>query len=311
MRYPTKYATLDDKHAFVELVSFGNTCSGLLAKLSQMSNEGYFFRGQRDALWPIVSTGQRTYVEYIKNDSSPSIGYLDFLCKALEYARRESLFVPRKDGRIRRNYYDHEIWGWLQHYSYPTPFIDFTKDWKVALYMATAHIEDATEEGYFSIYAIPKKYETGDNENVRLEKLIRNNKKKLAKCKLSKSQMFNFNTWKDFSFCLVHKDESLKPWSKDIAKERVASQNGLFVYLKEAQMSLEAYLAGQNKMREGGEGIGCILHKIKCLDVPNNMAPLVKSFCKRNGYTDQHLGLADQSTDDCMKCIKLRFLEYI
>ena len=311
MQCPNKYTTLSDKHALVELVSFDNTCTGLLNLLYRLSGEEYLFRGQRDALWPIVSTGQRTYTEFIKNDSSPKIGFLDFLCRALDYAKVESEFVPKKGTGTRRNYYDHEIWGWLQHYSYPTPYIDFTRDWRVALYMATAHIEDSTERGYFSIYAISGKYEINGNENIRLEKLIRDNAAVLTKCKLSKEQMFSFNTWKDFSFCLIHKDGSLKPWSKDIAKERVASQDGLFVYLKDDQMSLEAYLARQSKIHEGKDGIGCILPKIKCLEVPNSMAPLVKAFCKRNGYTAESLGLADQSTDDCMKCIKRRFLEAI
>ena len=309
MGYPTKYATLKDKHMFVDAISFGNTCTELLEKLQQLSTEGYFFRGQRDALWPIVSTGQRAYVEHIKNDSNPSIGYLDFLCKALEYAKRESAFVPKKGVRASRNYYDHEIWGWLQHYSYPTPFIDFSRDYMVALYMATAHIEDSTEEGCFSIYAIPKQYEIGSNENVRLEKLIKANKLVLARVGLSKEQMFGFGNWKDFSFCLIHKDGSLKPWDKELAKERVASQNGLFVYLKEATVSLEVYCNRQNAMRKGDDGVGCILPRIKCFDVPNSMMPLIVELCKRKEYTAEKLGLTDQSKDECMKCIKNRFLK--
>ena len=311
MGYPTKYATIEDKHAFVDVVSFGNTCTDLLEKLHQMSTDGHLFRGQQDALWPIVSTGQRAYAEYIKNASSPSIGYLDFLCKALEYAKLESSFVPKKDASIRRNYYDHEIWGWLQHYSYPTPFIDFSRDWKVALYMATAHIDNVTQDGFFSIYAIPAKYEIGDNENVRLEKIIRNNKSILARCKLSTEQMFNFNTWKDFSFCLVHKDGSLKPWSKEITKGRIASQGGLFAYLNNAQISFEEYCDQQGKTSKGEDGEGCILPRIKCLDVPNSMAPLVRAFCKQENYTTERLGLVDQSKDDCMKCIKERFIATI
>lgn len=308
MQLPGRYATLKDKRTFVESVSFGCTCTELLDKLQRLSDDGYLFRGQRDALWPIVSTGQRAYVECIKNEPYARLGYLEFLCKALDYAKRESVFLPKKGVLAFRNYFDHEIWGWLQHYSYPTPFIDFSRDWKVALYMATAHIDNATVGGYFSLYAIPKNYTIGDNENIQLERLIRNNNATLIQCKLSKEQMYCFDNWKDFTFCLIHKDGSMEPWSKEIAKERIASQDGLFVYLNDAQMSFESYCNQQSKGGNGEDVVGCILPRIKCLDIPNSMAPLVRAFCQREGYTAERLGLADRSKDDCMKCVKDRFL---
>ena len=309
MGYPTKYATLSDKYSFVDCVSFGSTCTELLGKLHELSKAGYLFRGQRDALWPIVSTGQRAYIEHVKYSVGHSRSYIDFMARALSYAKRECEFVPTRVAGGRRHYYDHEILGWLQHYSYLTPLIDFTSDPMVALYMATAQTDNTTEKGYFSIYAIPGSYVVSDNENVRLENLIRDNAHVLKACGMNREQMFGFDNWKDFTFCLIHKDGSLKPWDKNLAKERIASQNGLFVYLNNASISLEAYCNQQNGMRNGGEGVGCMLPRIKCIDVPNGIAPLVAELCKRKGYTAEYLGLANQSTDDCMKCIKKCFLE--
>jgi len=308
MGYPTQYSTLSDKYSFVDRLHFGSTCTELLEKLQELSNDGYLFRGQRDALWPIVSTGQRAYVEYIKYTVGDSHSYIDFLAKALSYAKRESEFVPPKVARGKRYHYDHEIFGWLQHYSYITPLIDFTSDPMVALYMATVNIEDTKNDGYFSLYAMPGHYEVSNNENVRLERLIRDNAHVLKACKLTEQQMFDFVNWKDFTFCLIHKDGSLKPWDKNLAKERIASQNGLFVYLNDARISFEAYCAQQNVMRIGGEGVGCMLPKIKCIDVPNSLAPLVVELCKRKGYTAEYLGLADQSADNQVKRIKQCFL---
>ena len=309
MGCPTKYATLSDKYSFADSVSFGSTCTELLEKLQELSKAGYLFRGQRDALWPIVSTGQRAYVEHIKYAVGHSISYVEFLTKALSYAKKERELVPTRVAGGRRHYYDHEIFGWLQHYSYLTPLIDFSRDPFVALYMATAHIADTVDDGYFSIYAIPGHYEVSNNENVRLENLIRDNAHVLKACGMNREQMFGFDNWKDFAFCLIHKDGSLKPWDKNLAKERIASQNGLFVYLNDASISLEAYCNRQNGMRIGDEGVGCMLPRIKCIDVPNGLSPLVVELCKRKGYTAEYLGLADQSTDDCMKCIKKCFLE--
>ena len=309
MGYPAKYATLSEKYSFVDHVSFGSTCTELLEKLQELSNEDYLFRGQRDALWPIVSTGQRAYVEHIKYFVDPPLLYRDFLTKALSYAKREGMFVPTKVAGGKRNYYDHETLGWLQHYSYLTPLIDFTNDPIVALYMATAQIDNSIGEGYFSIYAIPGYYVVSNNENVRLEKLIRDNTHVLKACGMNREQMFGFDNWKDFSFCLIHKDGSLKPWDKNLAKERIASQNGLFIYLNDASISLEAYCNQQNAMRYGGEGVGCMLPRIKCIDVPNGLAPLVVELCKRKGYTAEYLGLADQCTDNWMRHIKKNFLE--
>lgn len=309
MGYPTRYATFRDKYDFVEPVSFGSTCTDLLEKLQQLSNEGYLFRGQRDALWPIVSSGQRTFVEYSKYTSFLSLTYIDFLTRALAYAKREGKFVPNKTTSGRRCLYDHEIWGWLQHYSYFSPLIDFSRDPMVALYMATAHIVDFSDDGYFSIYAIEGHYETSRNENVRLETLIKENETVLKTCSLTKEQMFGFDNWKEFGFCLIHKDGSLKPWDKSLARARIASQNGLFVYLNDASVSLELYYKRQSEMLYGGEGVGCILSRIKCIDVPNSIVPLVVELCRRDGYTAESLGLADQRNDTFLKIIKSNFLE--
>ena len=307
---PDRYSSLSDKAKFVDNISFGNTCTELLDKLKQLSAEGYFFRGQRDALWPIVSSGQRTYVEYIKKCFNSPLCFGEFLQSALAYAKNEREFLPkmvecrRRD--CKRNHYDHEIWGWLQHYSYPTPFIDFSREYRVALYMATAKIDNPYDNGHFSIYAIPGHFESGSNEIVRLEALL---KSELSECGMREESMFAFDMWKDFKFLLVHKDGSLKPWDKNLAKRRIASQDGLFVYLRDADVSLEKYLFQQSKMIDGEDGEGCILPRIKCVDIPNSIAPLVREFCRGEGYTAEYLGLADKTKDICMQCIKQRFLE--
>lgn len=304
------YEMLTDKYKFVEKVEFGDTCTDLLEKLKGFSKKGFFFRGQRDALWPIVSSGQRAYMKLLNRGMNCS--YIDFLVKSLEYVKSEKEFLPRfTDFSLRRTYYEHELYGWLQHYSYPTPYIDFTSNPMVALYMATANIHEPYDAGHFSIYVMDGKYESDRNEPERLEEVIDKYKAEFEACNKSEEDMYAFDTWKEFDFALVHKDGSLKPWSKSLARDRIASQGGLFVYLKSAKISQEQFFARQSKMQNGGEGEGCILSKIKCLDVPYSMVPLIKEVCNRKGVTRESLGLADQSIDNCMKCLAGRFADSI
>lgn len=310
MKHPASYGVLSDKYGFIEKIEFRDTCTDLIEKLKQLSDKGCLFRGQRNASWPIVSSGQRAYMNLLNRGVNCS--YLEFLRKSFEYVKSERTFLPRlADFSLREKYYDHELWGWLQHYSYPTPYIDFTSNPMVALYMATANIHEPYDTGYFSIYVMEGEYEIERNETVRLEEVIKDNAAKLKSCGLSEEGMFAFDNWKDFSFLLVHKDGSLKPWSKSLARERIASQGGLFVYLNSAEISLEQFFARQRKMQNGEEGVGCILSKIKCLDVPYSMVPLIREVCNRQGVTRESLGLADQSIDNCMKCLAGRFADSI
>lgn len=303
---PGRYTFLNEKYRFVERVPFDGTCTGLVLKLEELSDEGYLFRGQRDAFWPIVSSGRRAYARFMSTNPSSAVRYLGFLTKALAFAKKESAFVPQ--GTRRRKYYDHEIWGWLQHYSYPTPFIDFTKDPLVALFMATYHANADNPDGWFSVYAMLGDYIADDNETVRLEQFIKDYEDQLDDCKLTQEQRFEFEIWNKSDLCLIHKDGSLKPWAKELARNRIASQSGLFAYLGEENESLESFCAHQEQMKHGYDGEGCILRKIKCLDIPNVMVPLVREYCRKEGYTTEHLGLADQSVDDCMKCVAKCFL---
>ena len=308
MKFPNAYLRLIDKRQFVEdETPPTNTFSAIQSKLESLNREGFVFRGQSNALWPIVSSAQREYVARLKMGATGE--YIDFLKAGLAWAKQEDLFMPKCQDFSGRSLYDHEIWGWLQHYQYFTPFIDFTRDYRVALYMAALFDSSTNRDpyGHFSIYAFNGNYLSSANECIKLEKYIEDNKSVLTLCGNNEEQMFSFANWHNCGFCLIHKNGTLKPWDWTLARDRIASQNGLFVYFNRPDVSLEEYFSEQNGMNEGKDGEGCMLHKMKCIDVPNDMIPLVQAYCNHEGITGDYLGLSDQRIDNCLKCIRARF----
>lgn len=310
MRYP--YLTLEDKHKFVDPIAF-TTLDDLVRQLEELHDGGYFVRGQKNALWPIFSSGARNYLNYTGGTPS-KIDFLDFLSKALLFVKQKSSILPNpKTEPSRIKCYDHEIWGWLQHYSFPTPFIDFTHDPFVALYMAVRDIASHLSKDGVSIYAMRGDYAEGDNEVVSLEKQIADNKVLLHVCGLSNEQMFGFDNWKNFSFFIIHKDGRFKPWAKELAAERIASQKGLFVYLNTPEKPMEQYFEQQNKIRSGKceDGQGCFLPRLKCFDISSRLIPEIQKYCKDKGYAEKALGLSDQSIDKEMQRLFADFIQSI
>lgn len=322
------YSTLTEKYGVVENVNYDGTISGLIKLLEKYRSDGYVFRGQENALWPIVSSAQRAYVEYLNSmplrPHKTWWSYTEFLAKLLSFVKGEEWFIPRPSWREfpREKLFDHETWGWLQHYSYRTPFIDFSNDPFVALFMATYKIGlNPNLSKMFSVYALNGNEMPGTNEVMRLEKFIEDETSRLAdivagdklpesqNLGLSKENMFSFGDWGKATCITIHKDGTMKPWDSGLGKERIASQNGLFVYLNRHDISLEQYCAAQNKMNEGEDGVGCRLLPIKCFDVPTSLAPCILELCRRENYTEESLGLSNQRTDACLKSLYDRFCE--
>ena len=151
------YSTCEEKSQFVSQVVYGKTVSGLLMGLKKLKEKGYVFRGQAEALWPVVSSAQRAYSGYLNHAVGKAFCYKKYLTDLLNFAKQERFLLDGWLGRPkgRADYYDHELWGWLQHFSYRTPYIDFTSNPNVALFMACRGcVHPLDESGMFSVYAI-------------------------------------------------------------------------------------------------------------------------------------------------------------
>ena len=311
------YSTYEEKYEVVIPQEYGKTVSGLLKALMKLKDEGYVFRGQVDAFWPVVSSAQRAYFGYLNHAAGDAFCYRKYLTDLLNFAKQERFLLDKWLGNPKgRNYYDHEFWGWLQHFSYRTPYIDFTSDPNVALFMACRESSlPSAKEGMFSVYAIRGDYESGSNELIILEKLISDEKIRLADLadlagvEEPDQKSFSYESWRDFSCVIVHKDGSHKPWDEDLGKARIASQSGLFMYLGRHDISLERYMSQQSKMNDGEDGEGCILEKMRCFDIPRTLAPAVLEWCGENKCTAEELGLADERIDRVLRSIYARFEE--
>lgn len=267
--------------------------------LADLAHDGYCFRGQRDGLWPIVSSAQRKWHEWrCKQCTIKNISYRDYLAFSLQAAKDGGIF-PSCDiaccGRMLR---DHERWGFLQHYSWPTPFIAFSRNYDVALYMAVRGIPEHRLSGFFSIYAIRPDYRNGD-ENIDWDEWVQTN--------VWDEDWYNFSKWRDVSCLIMRKDDG--KWCDLIAKDRMASQSGLFVYMRDDDKSLEELFSEKNRLEKGEiETTSGVEHeKIICIDIPYDWVSQVKAYCFDKEINAHSLGLSNTTIDDKLSCEYKKF----
>jgi len=139
----------------------------LIQKYSE--SKDYLFRGQNESKWRLYSTLQRWWIW--DNLEKSETKYVDVLKKMI------SLGAEMYDKDINRilerldidTINDISILGFLQHHNCPTPLLDWTYDFKTALFFGIdgISIEPSPKEidNYFAIYFI--KEEHFDNGGMR------------------------------------------------------------------------------------------------------------------------------------------------
>lgn len=273
----------------------------LVLRLESLSANGYCFRGQRNALWEIVSSAQRAWNGWrCRHCVSGSVGYQRYLSMSLEYAKGNVSF-PECGLKCRKaGLRDHERWGYLQHYSWPTPFIDFSNDFKVALFMAVRSVRGDAPDGWFSIYAIRPVF-AGGEENIDLDEFIE------SECGAEiLEELYEFQRWQSKDTFVMRKDAA--HWCPAVSGGRMASQGGLFVYLRSDHKSLEEVFAQRYKMDVGESDFATEEHdRIVCIDVPYSIVKDVKAYLMDEKVDAHVLGLADDSVDNGMKARYKRF----
>ena len=269
---------------------FVSDFSDLCQKLKGYQNDGYCFRGQRDALWRIVSYAQRSWNDWrCRACVVDKVTYQHYLSMALEYAKQNVEFPSCNLSCRNVSLRDHERWGYLQHYSWPTPFVDFSDNMDVALFMAVQNIDLLQQKGHFSIYAI-KPEVAFNNENYDLDQWVRDVGE-------GDEQFYVFHKWCDIHTWIMHKESG--SWCPEISCGRMASQGGLFVYLNSADVSLEEEFAKKHELDCGEtKAVDGLFHdRIVCFDVPYSLVPYVKAYLLDKNVNTETLGLADRSRD--------------
>ena len=303
-----KYKILDAKKFWFSSYRVIDSTMDLMAMLREYQMQGFVFRGQADASWTIRSSALRWW-----QDAHPQTfdipKYLDFLNEALLYTKRsgyQELQLQCNKGLSGVWFGDHERFGFLQHYGFPTPLIDFTYEFKVALFMALRDTE--VKASHFSIYLLDPKARLR-NELYSFERLVRDNADSNDLKRMCLFYHYENRIecgWCQYPCVLIHKDGEL--WCSNIARERLASQSGLFVYTKD-ELPLEQQLAGYkwwdwlDKMGVdvSEKAPGLDFAPLQCIDVPYHLAPTLRTLLKEEGCTEESFGLADKGRDNVAK----------
>lgn len=195
---------------------------------------------------------------------------------------------------------DVSIFSTSQHYGAPTPFVDWTSSFDVALYFASLGNENCVgfeTDSYFSVYCLTvgKGPEPPDNDLTRFSTLLENHKEEMQKVqrelgKISGSdyrEALKFDVWKEFP--IIWMEESDDEWMQ-IANPRSDLQGGAFVYNNSPEKSLDQIFAGR-KMSDMENTDDLLLPKIRCLDIHKSVLPNLKKYLEEKNINSGSLGL--------------------
>lgn len=149
-------------HFQIDTKSDFDTWFDLYTSLSKEEEKtNFLYRGMEDATFKLYTSAQRLWIQ---NDMKEwvSEGYLGFIDKLIQGAKTHPLlnkvFDVNHYGETSREL---PILSIIQHYSGPTPLMDWTYNINVALFFATEKLttgkgNNGIIDNYFSIYRIDK-----------------------------------------------------------------------------------------------------------------------------------------------------------
>lgn len=189
---------------------------------------------------------------------------------------------------------DISIFSTSQHYGAPTPFVDWTSNFDVALYFATLGDENCVgfeTDSYFSVYCLTvgKGAETPDNDLCRFSTLLENHKEQMKDVQREWGKIpgsdyreaLKFDVWKEFP--IMWMEESDDEWMQ-IANPRSDLQGGAFVYNNSPEKSLDQIFTGR-KMSD------MEMPKIRCLDIHKSVLPNLKKYLEEENINSGSFGL--------------------
>jgi hypothetical protein len=223
---------------------FESFTSGYIQKIYNITRgcKDYVFRGQDNSTWLLVPSATRRIMKSKydidlsdMNKFAQNVGNISFN----DYSSYHKHII---DGYKARNYHyssghnlrEFEILAELQHYEASTMFIDFSKNFLVALFFAVRNPQFDTSDG--SIYIINKMdllnlYSIGFRKNVSVDEILNNiqsffkeNNEICEKNKTIKKDDY-FSPDKN-----IKSDYKLYYWEPAILNQRIPAQHSLFVF---------------------------------------------------------------------------------
>ena len=150
----TSHYIIDTKEQFDRWFTF------YTSELKEGKKTDFMYRGMSDARYRLYTSAQRMWIENNMEDWARS-NYLDFIDKMIQEAKQYPLIKKVFDTfEYTEDEREFPILSILQHYSAPTPFMDWSYNINVALFFAVEGIRTGNNGAgigsYFSIYRINK-----------------------------------------------------------------------------------------------------------------------------------------------------------
>ncbi len=186
--YSFDQISIDTEREFDEIYKKFNSANDIL------------FRGQREAKWRLYNTLQREWIDCRINNTENN--YKELVKKLVisgkdKYADEIKTILKSYDIDTLN---DISVLGYLQHHSCPTPLLDWTYSFKVALFFGIDNLEqnkDVKEiQNYFSVYYLEEEnidgckeliseslHSVGEKLKTKMLKKISKNKKQFNEMK--------------------------------------------------------------------------------------------------------------------------------
>jgi len=300
------FETIDEKrnaYKYEQINSFDDAINKI-EKMSELKKtRPIYFRGLADGSWKIFSFAQREWITRELDIQYAS--YFDFISQFLNFTKNKYALYLRSSCKIVT---DISAFSSLQHYGAPTPFVDWTSDFNVALYFATqtnALCLGGETSSFVSVYwlEVGNGASTPNNDLYSLSKLIENYNQSLNNAVQSvgrsplRPEIFyknatQFDVWKKFPILWI--SESEKDYLK-ISNPRRDLQGGAFVYSSDPNKSLDEIFNGKSMNNVHVQYNGLLLPKIHCIDIHKSLIPKLKKYISEIHYDAANLGLNDQN----------------
>lgn len=124
---------------------------------AHLSRQGHFYRGQREAIWQLYTTGQRYWIKDRLHESEAS--YATFMQRTVANARtmRDGMLAKYLERIGMDPASDIAVLSFLQHHGAPTPLQDWTYSFANAVFFALDGLRkdgNAEADHYCSVYHI-------------------------------------------------------------------------------------------------------------------------------------------------------------